>query len=294
MTETVKETLISGTATLKEAGIEAPELETEFLLTYLLDIKRHELFLNPDRLLTEEQSELFRSHIARRRTKEPSQYITGMTEFMGLPIKVNASTLIPRPETELIVEEVLKISEQESHHAVPYRPCILDLCTGSGCIAVAIAVQLPGSRIIATDISQEALVVAKENAESNNVSKRIELLRGDLFTALGKKRPPEGFDFILSNPPYIVTDELTGLQNEVVEHEPVTALNGGTDGLDFIRRIITEAPCYLKPGGRLIMEIGYDQSDSVTALLKSIDRFADFTIKKDLSGIERMVVAIAG
>jgi methylase of polypeptide subunit release factors len=239
--ERVAGALDRGTGALKAAGVEAPGLEAEFLLTYLLDIKRHELFTHPDTPLTLEQSSLFTAQITRRAEGEPAQYIT--------------------------------------------------------------AVLIPGARITATDLSDEALKVAGENAKSNGVADRIELLSGDLFGALESSADMDmmdmanteaGFDLILSNPPYIASGELSGLQREVAEYEPMSALDGGTDGLDSIIQIIREAPAHLRPGGRLIMEIGYDQAEAVRTLLKSVDGYSDFSIKKDLNGIERMVIAVGG
>jgi release factor glutamine methyltransferase len=261
--------------------------------------------MTPDRTLSTEQSALFRAQVARRAAGEPPQYITGRTEFMGLDIKVTPATLIPRPETEQLVEEVVELVTGKGNGGAEVR--ILDLCTGSGCIAVAVADGLLLATITATDLSEEALEVAKENAEHNGVAERIEFLQGDLFKALERDASTghssgfssgfnsnDYFDFILSNPPYIASGELNDLQPEVAEHEPRSALDGGPDGLDAIRRIVKEAPKYLKPGGRLIMEIGFGEAEAVKELLKSSGRYADFEIKEDLNGIERMVVAITG
>lgn len=288
---TVADALEEAIETLKEAGLETPGIEAEFLLTYLLDIRRHVLFMTPGRTLSVVQSVLFKSQIARRALGEPCQYITGCTEFMGLEIHVTPATLIPRPETEQLVEEVVKlVAEKGNDKTTEVR--IFDLCTGSGCIAVAVAHALPLATITATDLSEEALTVARENAEHNNVADRIEFLQGDLFEALTCHSSKDCFDFILTNPPYIASGELNSLQPEVAEHEPRSALDGGTDGLDSIRRIVKEAPKYLKPGGRLIMEIGFNEAEAVKELLKSSGQYAGFEIKKDLNGIERMVVAV--
>ena len=284
--ETIKEALITATELLKDSGAEA-QVEAEFLLTYTLNIKRHELFLNSTTHLTEAQSRLFQTRIAKRAAGEPCQYITGRTEFMGLDIEVTPATLIPRPETEQIVEEVVKRVKQKNSPL-----SILDLCTGSGCLAVAIAVLLPCVKMIATDISKEALAIARKNAEAHKVDKRVTFLSGDLFNAIEDRDDfKTNFDLILANPPYIRSSDLTGLQSEVIGYEPKGALDGGIDGLDYVRIIVEEAPDYLTSGGVLIMEIGYDQAEEVLALLKASDRFSDFTVKKDLSGIERMVVA---
>ncbi|MBE9528388.1 MAG: peptide chain release factor N(5)-glutamine methyltransferase [Proteobacteria bacterium] len=294
--ETVAGALGAATETLKEAGLETPGLEAEFLLTYLLDIKRHALFMTPDRPLSKEQSTLFKTQIARRAEGEPPQYITGRTEFMGHDIRVTPATLIPRPETEQLVEEAIKlVTEKGNDGAAEVQ--ILDLCTGSGCIAVSVACALMSAHIVATDLCEEALAVAKENAIATGVADRVEFLSGDLFGALTSPSSTRlftsgCFDLILSNPPYIASGELDDLQPEVAEHEPRSALDGGPDGLDAIRRIVKEAPAYLKPGGRLIMEIGYEEAKAVKELLKSSGRFIGFEIKKDLNGIERMVVAV--
>ncbi len=291
--ETVAVALGAATEKLKDAGLETPGIEAEFLLTYLLDIRRHDLFMAPDRALSRAQSASFKSQIRRRAAGEPPQYITGRTEFMGLDIKVTPATLIPRPETEQLVEEAVKLVQDKGNTDI----ALLDLCTGSGCIAVAVAHVLPLASITATDLSTEALTVAKENAEHNGVADRIEFLSGDLFGALVGPSSPglstkDGFDLILSNPPYIASGELGSLQTEVAEHEPRSALDGGPDGLDSIRRIVKEAPTHLKPGGRLIMEIGFNEAEAVRELLKSSRQYAEFEIKEDLNGIERMVVAV--
>jgi release factor glutamine methyltransferase len=282
---TVRQALSDATAELAKAGITDALPEAEYLLTHILGCKRHALFLDPDRALTGDESVRFEGYLERRIKREPSQYITGEVDFRGCPIKVTRATLIPRPETELLVDEALKAASPLKKDAV-----ILDLCTGSGCIAISAALEIKGSRVYATDISEAALAVAKENASINNAGSLIEFYKGDLFTALPGALKGV-FDMILSNPPYVPDSDRSGLAPEVREFEPEAALFGGKDGLDVIERIIEGAPEYLKKGGALIMEIGYDQSEKVKGLVLKDRRYLDAMVRKDYSGIERILVA---
>jgi release factor glutamine methyltransferase len=215
---------------------------------------------------------------------------------MGLTIRVTAATLIPRPETELLVEEVLRLAEEgmdkpREAGAKEGGPVIIDLCTGSGCIAVALAKKLPGSLVYATDISEKALEVAAYNAGANGVKDRIVFGRGDLYEAVVGFGLKKSAAFIVSNPPYVTDGDFFSLLPEIREHEPQGALRAGADGLDFIRKIVAGAPEYLAPGGSLVMEIGYGQAREVEALAKSAGAFSNISFKKDLAGIERMLIA---
>lgn len=282
---TVRQALSGATAELAKAGITDALPEAEYLLTHILGCKRHALFLDPDRALTDDESVLFEGYLERRIKREPSQYITGEVDFRGHTLKVTRATLIPRPETELLVDEALKAASPLEKNAV-----ILDLCTGSGCIAISAALEIKGSRVYATDISEAALAVAKENALINNAG-AIEFFKGDLFKAL-----PGGlkgaFDMILSNPPYVAESDRALLSPEVRDFEPEGALFGGADGLDVVKKIIEGAPEYLKKGGVLIMEIGYGQSERVKEItLNDNNRYSEALVRKDYSGIERILVA---
>ncbi|MFQ5737008.1 MAG: peptide chain release factor N(5)-glutamine methyltransferase [Thermodesulfobacteriota bacterium] len=288
---TVRDALKSATRSLEAARIEDPASEAEFLLTHLLRIKRHELFTGPERVLTDAEAVALASFLARRAAGEPAQYITGETEFRGLAFRVTPDVLIPRPETELLVDTGLKAAALKAtsgaHGNAP--PVAVDLCTGSGCIAVSLARELPGWRVYATDISKAALAIARSNARSNGVAERVEFLEGDLFAPLAGVRA----HLVLSNPPYVTAAQMEALQPEVAHWEPRGALYGGPDGLDFYRRIVREAPAHLFAGGSLLMELGFGEALAVRGLLEADGRYAEIEITKDFAGIERVVRAVA-
>jgi release factor glutamine methyltransferase len=284
---TIGDALKWASVRLNEAGVEDAESEAEFLLTGLLRVKRHELFLDPSRPLTLNETELFQASITRRARREPAQYITGIAGFMGLDFKVTRDTLIPRPETELLVEEALNRAK-----GLTTEKIIIDLCTGCGCIAVAMAKSLSGCRVYATDISAAALDVARENAEAHGVMDRIEFLKGDLYSPLEPLGLRANTQLILSNPPYVSEEEMAALPTEIKEYEPRGALYGGEDGLVLIRRIIETSPEYLAPDGALIMEAGYGQGAKVLELIRGSGAFREAEMKKDLAGIERVLVAV--
>ncbi len=264
-------------------GIESPRLNIELLLAHLLKKKRLKLYLEFERELDETTLEKLREMVRRRADGEPLQYITGVAEFCGLEFAVDRRVLIPRPETELLVEEtVSRIANRGS------RNVIVDLGTGSGCIAVTLAKQLPTAEIYATDASADALEVAKSNARRHGVEKNIRFLQGDLLQAL-----PDSLrvDAIVSNPPYVATGELARLPKEVREFEPVQALVAGDDGLDVFRRIIADARRFLSPSGFVALELGAGQRAAVEQLF--VERgYAVAQVVKDLQGHERVVVAV--
>ncbi len=285
------------------SNIQNPRLDTEVLLSYSLKLDRLGLYLNYDKPLTEDELSSFKKLIQRRANREPLQYITGIQEFWSLDFKVAPGVLIPRQETEVLVEETLKDAGYKAQDAkktatsetgnkaltsVP-NPLILDLCTGSGCIAVALAKELTGSTIHAIDNSESALEVARQNSERHDVKDRITFMSGDLFQPL--KNLAGKFDFIVSNPPYVKRSDLEGLEPEVNLFEPVSALDGGEDGLDFVRSIIDEAPTYLNNNGWLLLEIAFDQAAEVQAHIEMSGCYASLTVIKDLSGNDRVVKA---
>ncbi len=281
---TVREALTWAIQELEGSRVPDARTEAEYLLSFALKIKRHELYLYPERKLTKMQSSGFSDFIRKRALREPAQYITGETEFRGLLFKVTPDVLIPRPETELLVEKALCFLGGSKGTEI-----VIDLCTGSGCVAVSIAKERGNTRVYAVDISKEALKVASLNARINGVSSKITFINGDLFAPLselkGKAR------VIVSNPPYISKEDMEKLDPEIRDHEPMVALSGGTDGLDFIRRIIEGSPEYLVPGGSLMMEIGWGQAERVKDILTRHGHYRDIEIRKDLSGIERVVKA---
>ena len=215
----------------------------------------------------------------------PIQYVMGQVKFCGLDFIVNEDVLIPRPETELLVDTTIDLIVH-SPWSIVHRLRILDLCTGSGCIAIALTKGATNCRIIASDISKEALATAKKNSALNGVSGRIEFLHSDLFANI-----KGSFDIIVSNPPYVGRYEFGILQKEVL-NEPRMAIDGGEDGLDFYRRIIHDAPRYMNEGGHLLMEIGYGQRQPIEEIINASGEFTILEVKKDFGGIDRVVVCV--
>src|SRR3989337_2034984 len=272
--------------------LDVPEsyMDGEYLLMHILGCQKKDLLIHPERVLTSDEVARLSEAIERRGRREPPQYILGEVEFRGLLFKVNREVLIPRPETELLVEEALRnirgtpyLIKKKLSMVPPESVSVLDLCTGSGCIAISIARELKktiplfppllngeigGLRIYAVDISGGAIAVARENAGRHGVEDSIQFLIGDLFHALEPLKLEGKIDLIVSNPPYVSTKEMKDLQPEIREYEPLQALYGGEDGLDFYRRIIREVPRYLKREGGLIMEIGLNQAAPVRRLLE--------------------------
>ncbi len=268
------------------AGVSEAGRNAELLLSHLLGLKRHELFTSSARLLADDEEKKLRELLERRKRREPVQYIIGSTEFRGLEMELSKATLIPRPETELLVDEALRVL---SGAGVESDVIIIDLCTGSGCIAISMATELPEARILATDISTEALVVAGRDAIKHGVADRIDFLHGDLYDALNRAVLERKAALILSNPPYIPDDEIERLEPEVAVWEPRASLAGGHDGLVLIRRIIAGADNYLANNGHLVMEFGAGQSRLVRELAE--ESGFECEIKKDLSNIERILIA---
>lgn len=212
----------------------------------------------------------------------PVQYIIGHAEFCGLDIMVDGRVLIPRPETELLVKEAVRLVH--SRQSMAHSPCILDLCTGSGNIAIALTKVLPDCKIVASDISEEALALARKNSSKLGAGSKIEFVSSDLFDNIKGR-----YDIIISNPPYIAEFEFETLQKEVLK-EPRLALDGGEDGLNFYRRIIREAPGYLNSGGYLVFEIGFGQAGEITKIIEGTGAFKVISIKKDFNGIDRALI----
>ncbi len=259
--------------------------ETELLFTDILNCQRHQLYSERDTLLNREKINFIRRALNRRIKAEPIQYILGETEFMGLAFRVNKHVFIPRPETEILVEAAVKIATHlPSYPATQLR--ILDIGTGSGCIAISLAKFLKNVRIVATDISNEALETAKQNAILNNVE--ISFLQSDLFASCELQFA--SYNIIVSNPPYVPSAEIELLQPEL-KYEPRIALDGGKDGLSSYGRIIKESASYLKPDGLLIMEIGYAQRQEIEKMIKKSNDFEVREIVKDYNKIDRVIVA---
>ncbi len=261
-----------GISKLNQQEIAEAKLDAWYLFSHVTGLSRVDYMLHKSEPVTEEQEENFEKMIAKRESHYPLQYIIGKQEFMGLEFAVNENVLIPRQDTEVLVEEVLKVSEGKK---------VLDMCTGSGCIIISLASLSRLSGASAVDISDGALEVAKENSKRNQVE--INFIKSNLFENVSDK-----YDIIVSNPPYIESRVVETLMPEVRLYEPMLALDGREDGLYFYRRIIYQAKEYLNPGGRIFFEIGYDQGYKVKELLTEAG-FRDVSVIKDLAGLDRVV-----
>ena len=279
---TIRELLAWTTAHFKEKGVEAAKLEAEVLLAHVLQGKRIDLLVRYDEQPTDAERAKFRELITRRVAGWPVAYLVGAREFYLLTFEVDPAVLVPRSDTETLVLEALKRLKPLT------APDVLDIGTGSGCIAVSLAHQKKDARVTATDVSPDALAVAKRNAAAHGVADRLTLLQGDLLAPL-----PAGaaFDMVVSNPPYIAQSEFAGLAPEVREHEPRLALDGGPDGLAFYRRIAAGVGPFLKPGGSLLLEIGWKQEDAVRGLLAERPELEPGPTLKDGGKNPRVVTA---
>lgn len=271
---TLQQIYREGKETLERAGIAEAELDAWYLLEYVTGISRASYYGDPGRVVSEEDFCRYRECIEKRAVHIPLQHITGEQEFMGLSFRVNDQVLIPRQDTETLVEEALK-------YAMPGMR-VLDLCTGSGCILISLLHFCPGLTGVGSDISAEALKMARTNGQRLHVEERAQWLCGDLF-----EKVTGAFDLIVSNPPYIRSAEIEELQEEVRLYDPRIALDGAEDGLLFYRRIIEESKSYLKNGGRLLFEIGCDQGRDVAELLENAG-YTEVSVKKDLAGLDRV------
>jgi release factor glutamine methyltransferase len=282
---------------LERPGIDNAGREAELIISYCLNIDSVTLYKD-DPLISENIILKIDNLLKRRAQREPLQYIVGYTEFCGLKIKVGKGVLIPRPETELLVEEAIKIlkSKMINTHLPPLPPLgkggqrggsILDLCTGGGCIALALAREIPDAQVYGTDTSKIAIRYAKENAKLNKI-KNVTFIKGSLFEPV--KKSLNTFDLIVSNPPYIKRNDIKNLQIEIKDWEPVEALDGGENGLDYYRAIIPEAKNYLKEGAFLIFELGISQADAVKKIAQDAG-FINISLIKDYAGIERILIA---
>jgi release factor glutamine methyltransferase len=297
---TVLETIQKSAEFLSKKGVDSPRLQAELLLAHALKLPRMKLYLNFERQLTQPETDAMREFVKRRGQREPLQHIVGSTSFCGLEIAVNRHVLVPRPETELLAEAGWEFlgkrptsnvqrptSNQQRAGSETGAPTALDFGTGSGCIAIALAVKCPAARVWAVDVSSDALAVAKQNAERNGVSDRMEFLCGDGFSAL----PAElRFDLIVSNPPYIPSAEIASLQPEVRDHDPRGALDGGADGLDFYRLLAEKAARYLKSEGKIMLEFGDGQAEAIQNIFTE-QKWIVEAVKADYSQRQRILVA---
>jgi release factor glutamine methyltransferase len=282
--------LMQGVQRLHGAGIDSARLDAELLLGCALGISREELIVAAARNLSLAESDRYEDLLKRRLNREPLAYITGQQEFWSLDFIVSSDVLVPRPETELLVEIALK---ELANLADTKLPRMLELGTGSGAISVALATESPQTQIVATEISPAALAIARRNACRHGVSKGIRFLQGDLFTALDQEHEND-FDLVVSNPPYIPRGEISNLEAEVSRWEPRAALDGGVDGLNFYRLIAQEAPNYLRQGGVVAVEIGATMGSSVLALFRDSAAYLDIQVHQDYSGRDRVIIARTG
>jgi release factor glutamine methyltransferase len=280
--------LASGVLLLKRAGIKTARLDAECLLAHVLGSARWQVLLEPGRRLAQAAVGRYLELLRRRRQREPLAYLVGTREFWSLTLSVSPEVLIPRPETETLVEAALALL-REAHPAHPH-PIIVDLCTGSGAIAIALAREIPNAHIFATDLSQAALRVARMNAVAHGVVDRITFLQGDVWQAMTGQPPADGVDLVVANPPYIPTAALAILMPEV-QWEPREALDGGPDGLRVLGEIIGATPQHLRPGGVLLLEIGADLAIAVTALFQGAARYEPPQVLQDLAGRDRVIIA---
>lgn len=279
----IKEALAKGTIMLKGENLDSPKMKARILLQDTLNKPRQYLIVHDTDSITLEQERKYFTNIEKVKNGTPIEHITHIKEFMKMNFFVNENVLIPRQDTEILVEEVIKIAKRINAKK------ILDLCTGSGAIAVSLAKYIENSEIIASDISPEALRVAKKNAINNNVQNQITFVESDLFENIVKDK----YDMIVSNPPYIKKEVIKKLDIEV-QKEPIIALDGGYDGLNFYRKITNQAYEYLKYGGYLCLEIGYDQKEEVMELIKNEEKYCNTYSKKDLYDNDRIVITKLG
>ena len=276
--------LAQATTHLANQDVESPQLDAELLLAHVLGGNRAAILARPEQQLTPKQLTQYRDLVARRGHREPLAYIVGYREFFGLQFAVDPRVLIPRPETELLVEHALEIA---SHRAAPLH--IADVGAGSGAIAVSLAVHIPQATIYALDDSAAALDVVAENARRHRVADRVHCLHSDLLSAL-----PGPVDMISANLPYVTTDEWRVLAPEIRDHEPRSALDGGPDGLAFIGRLLSTAAPYLRPAGAILLEIGAGQGDATTALARESFPQARVQLVQDYAGLDRLVIVETG
>lgn len=283
---TVLDVIQRSTDFLSRKGVEPPRLQVELLLAHVLQMPRMKLYLNFDRALSEPELETLRTLIRRRAEREPLQHIVGSTSFCGFEFTVNRDVLIPRPETELLAEQAWSFLATLTDSPT----AVLDFGTGSGCLAIAIALKSPTTTVHAVDISESALVVARDNVLRHGMGERVHFCAGDGFKVVD---PSLSFDLIVSNPPYIPSAEIATLEPEVRDFDPRLALDGGTDGLEFYRLLAAQGRAHLKTAGKLMLEFGEGQQGEISALFTNAGWTVE-TVAKDYTGRERILIARPG
>ena len=284
------------TEAFEQRGIDSPRLSAEILLSHVLRCERLRLYMEVDRPASSQEREALRALVSRALTHEPIQYLTGEAWFFGLPFAVDRRVLIPRPSTETIVEHVLQHqrSADATASATGEGLVIADICTGSGCIAVALASRLREAKLIATDNSTDALAVARGNAVRHQVAERIVFAQGDLLEPLRERLAATGradVDVLVSNPPYIPDHEWPNVAPNVKDHEPTSALRGGEDGLEFVRPLLAEGPDLLRTGGKLLIEVAASTASQAAAKAEANERLTDVRVIRDVDQLPRVIVA---
>lgn len=281
--KTYRELYEEGRRILEQAGLPDAALDARFLLEEVCGTNLQTLLVFPEKKVTEEEVNQYRAFVQRRKDREPTAMILGEWDFMGLTFRLNKSTLIPEQDTEVLVETALEELKRRGSGEAPLR--ILDLCTGSGCILLSLLHELRNAGGLGTDLSEEALEAARENAVRLGLQERAAFRQGDLWEPVGDER----FDLIVSNPPYVPTDVIPTLEPEVRCGEPYAALDGGEDGLVFYRRILKEAAGHLKPSGIIIVESGFDEAAQIAALMQD-QKLRGIRTVKDYGGLDRVVL----
>ena len=281
---TIKELIPIGEKILKDAGVEEYKIDAESLISFQIGFDKQKLFMNWTYDVDDARCEAYFDLVNRRAAGEPLQYITNEQYFMGHRLYVDPAVLIPRPETEALAEKAI-----EHLRAHPDVKAVLDLCTGSGALAISIAKACPHAKITAADVSEKALAVAMKNASALGAAGRIDFVLSDLFSGIKRGAFGKRFGLIVTNPPYIQTDGLTGLQREIRDHEPLMALDGGADGLDFYRRIAAEAPGCMRSGACIMAETGWGQAHDAAAIFEAAG-FTGAGVFKDLAGRDRIIM----
>ena len=287
-TWTVRRLLEWTTGFFTRKNVDPPRLSAELLLAHVLGVPRIKLYTDYDRELAGGQLAPYRELVRRAAEDEPIAYLTGRAHFFNLEFEVTRDVLIPRPDTETLVENVLQLARIATGLEAPR---VLDLCTGSGCIAAAIAHHLKRATVYATDKSAAAAEVARRNVERLGLGERVHVGVGDLFESVSRLVDAQPFDLIVANPPYIATDQIAQLDRSVRDYEPVEALDGGADGLDVHRRILSEAPQRLVPGGRIFLEIAFDQGAAAMEVIRGHGQFEEAKVLRDHAGKDRVLAA---
>lgn len=287
-TWTVRRILEWTTGFFTRKNVDAPRLSAELLLAHVLGVPRIKLYTDYERALAEQQLAAMRALVQRAAAEEPIAYLTGRAHFFNLEFEVSSDVLIPRPDTETLVENVLQLVRNQAGFEAPR---VLDLCTGSGCVAAAIAHHLKAATVVAVDISPAAAEVARRNIERLGLSDRVAVAQGDLFEPLSTMVDTQPFHLIVANPPYIASAQIESLDRSVKDYEPTSALDGGLDGLTIHRRILEGAPQRLSPGGRVYLEIAFDQGESAREAAGACTGFDEVRILKDYGGRDRVLTA---